>query len=256
MNPKTILFALFLILCLAPTCVLAETLQQISIQVVDARGKPVKGAEVRARYLATVRQGTEEYRIPIELAPPQTTDANGQCKMVPHDVSWSLAAIKAHRVEMTTEEAMKLYDDAPTDPPKFEAFEREVDERLQRYSTAYRQLTPDMDANQPITLKMAKAIKVTGRVRVGGRPLAKAFLTIYSPKTPIDQLFPRSSPSVTDQTGQFSFYSTPGKLNQARIVVERVSGNRVLNLTDIPTKPTPAGLVFELDTDAGDYVLE
>ncbi|MEO1619285.1 MAG: hypothetical protein AAFV88_25855 [Planctomycetota bacterium] len=256
MNLKTVYFAAFLILCLAPIRVLAETRQQISVRVVDERGKPVEGAEVQARYLATVRQGAEEYRVPMELAPPQTTDANGQCKMVPHEVSWSLAAIEAHRVEMTTDEAMKLYDDAPTDPSKREAFEREIEDRLQRYSTAYRQLTPDVDANQEITLKMAKAIKVTGRVQVGGSPLAKAFVTISSPKTEIDQLFPRSSPNLTDQTGRFNFYSIPGKLDLARIVVERASGNRVLNLTDVPSKPTPAGLMFEIDTDASDYVLK
>lgn len=255
MNSKMIAFALIL-LCLMPALVFAQRPRQISIRVVDERDKSVEGARVSARYLATVREGNKEYRFPIELAAPQTTDANGRCTMILEDDSWSLAAIEAHRPGMTTEERDKLYDDAPTEPSKIEAFEREVKDLVERYSTAHQLLDPEMDANQLITLTMKKTIKVTGRVHVDGKPLPKALVSIFSPQTQIDQLFPRSCPSLTDQTGRFSFYSIPGELNRARIVVERANGNRVLDLTGVSAKPTPDGLRFEFETIASDYLLK
>ncbi len=256
MNSKTIPFASVLVLCLMQPLVFAQRPRQISIRVVDERDNSVEGAEVRARYLATVHQGNKEYRVPMELAAPQTTDANGRCKMILQDVSWSLAAIEAHRPGMKTRDAINLYDDAPTEPSKLEAFEREVEELVERYSTAHRLLEPEMDANQLITLKMIKTIKVTGRVHVDGKPLAKVLISIFSPQTQIDQLFPRSSPSLTDETGRFSFYSIPGELNRARVVVERANGNRVLHLTGVSAKPTPDGLWFEFETNATDYILK
>ena len=256
MNSKTIPNAFVLVLCLMPALVFAQRPRQISIRVVDERDKSVEGAEVHARYLATVREGNKEYRIPTELGDPQTTDANGRCKMILQDVSWSLAAIEAHRPGMTTEERDKLVDDAPKEPSNLEAFEREVKDLVEQTSTAHQMLSPEMDANQLITLKMKKTIKVTGRVRVDGKPLAKALVSIFSPPTQIDQLFPRSSPSRTDDTGRFSFYSIPGELNRARIVVERANGNRVLDLTGVSAQPTPDGLRFELETIASDYLLK
>jgi hypothetical protein len=256
MNSKTIPFAFILVLCLMQALVFAQRPRKISIRVVDERDKSVEGAEVCARYLATIHEGNKEYRVPIELAAPQTTDANGRCKMILQDVSWSLAAIEAHRPGMKTEDAIKLYDDAPTEPSKLEAFEREVKDLVERYSTAHRLLDPEMDANQLITLRMKKTIKVTGRVHVDGKPLAKALISIFSPQTQIDQLFPRSSPSLTDETGRFSFYSIPGELNRARVVVERANGNRVLDLTGVSAQPTPDGLRFEFETIASDYLLK
>lgn len=256
MNFTTIPNTLVLVFSLMTALVFAQRPRQISIWVVDERDKAVEGAEVQVRYMATVRQGDKEYRVPMELADPQTTDANGRCKMRLEDVSWSLAAVQAHRPGMNTEEAMKLYDDAPTEPSKLEAFEREVKELVERYSSAHELLDPEMDANQLITLKMKKTIKVTGRVQVDGKPLAKAFVSILSPQTEIDQLFPRSSPSQTDDTGRFSFYSIPGEFNRARIVVERAKGNRVLDLTDVSAESTPDGLQFEFETSASDYVLK
>ena len=45
---------------MVPACAFAETLREITVQVVDEDGEPVEGAEVRARYLANVRQGAKE----------------------------------------------------------------------------------------------------------------------------------------------------------------------------------------------------
>lgn len=103
---------------------------------------------------------------------------------------------------------------------------------------------------------MKKSVRVTGCIRVSEQPLPKAFVTISSPKTQIDRLFARSSPVVTDQEGRFSFYAIPGKLNKAKIVVERASWKRVLHLAEVTAKPTPAGLMFHIDTVASDYVIE
>lgn len=256
MKFSMILFAVGSILCMVPTCAVAETLREITVQVVDEDGKPAGGAEVKARYLANVRQGAKEYCFPMELSRPQTTDTNGQCRLVLRDVAWSLAVIEAVRPEMKLDEALKLYDKAPREPLQREAFEREIDDRLERCSTAFQQLPPSADPSQPITLKMKKSVRVTGRIRVSEQPLPKAFVTIYSPKTQIDRLFARSSPVLTDQDGRFSFYAIPGKLNQAKIVVERESGKRVLQLAEVTAKPTPAGLTFDIDTVASDYVME
>ena len=80
MNAKTIPFVLAL--CLLPAVGFAKGARQISIRVVDERDKPVKGARVRARYLASIHEGGQEYRVPLELANPQTTDANGKCRLI------------------------------------------------------------------------------------------------------------------------------------------------------------------------------
>ncbi len=254
-HPSALLAAAFLIPLSAPATVFAESQRSISVRVVDEQGEPVEGAEVRARYLEDVHQGEKVYRVPMELAPPQRTDANGRCALHLHQVSWLQAGLCAHRVELTTDEVMDLYDGAPADPSELERFEREINDRCQRFRSAYQILTSHQGDHQTITLKMAKAIKVTGRVQVGGRPLANAFITIYSPKMAIDELFPRSSPVLTDQAGRFSFYSVPGKLDLARIVVERRKGNRVLKLTDVPSEPTSEGLSFYFDTEVDDYEL-
>lgn len=256
MNTKTICNACIFVLCLIPSSVLAQRPREISIQVVDEHENPVEGAEVSARYLATVRRGNKEYRIPMELAASQTTDANGRCTMKLERNSWSLAAIAAHRPGMLAEERDTLYDEAPTEPSKSEAFERDVKDLAERYSSAQQLLDPEIDGNQGITLKLQKTIKITGRVLIDGKPLAKAHVSIFSPPTQIDQLFPRSSPYLTDHTGRFGFYSLPGELNRARIEVERANGNRVLDLTGVSGQPTPDGLHFEFETIASDYILK
>ncbi|TWU48209.1 hypothetical protein [Rubripirellula reticaptiva] len=166
---------------------------------------------------------------------------------------WTLAGIYAHRVELTTEEAMKLCDDAPQDREGRKAFDRHLDDRCQCFRSAYHLLGPDADGETLITLKMTRAIKVAGQVQVNGTPLANAFIMIHSKKTAIDQLFPRSAPELTDHEGKFSCYCFPGDLDQARIVAERPSGNRVLTLSDIQPTSTATGMMFEFDTDAKDY---
>ncbi len=256
MQSRMTLFAVGSILCLFPTSVFSETLRQITVQVLDEDGKPAERAEVRARYLANVQQRNKPYQVPMELAPSQTTDANGQCELVLRDVSWSLAAVRVSRPEITIDEAIELYDKAPKQPSKREAYERKVDDRLNRYSTAWQKLSPTVDASQPITLKLEKAIKVIGRIRVNGMPLPKAFGTVASPKTEVNKLFPVASPVLTDQEGRFSYYAIPGKLNQVKIVVERASGKRHLNLSEVPAEPTSAGRMYEIDTVASDYVVE
>ncbi len=76
MNSKTVSNAFALVFCLMPASVCAQRPRQISIRVVDERDKSVEGAEVRARYLATVRKGNKEYRVPTELAAPQIRGSN------------------------------------------------------------------------------------------------------------------------------------------------------------------------------------
>lgn len=257
MQSHMTLFAVGSILCLFPTSVFSETQRQITVRVLDEDGKPAERAEVRARYLANVQQGKKTYQVPMELSPSQTTDANGQCELMLKDVSWSLAAVSVLRPEITIDEAIELYDKAPKQHFKREAYERKVDDRLNRYSTACQKLSPTVDAaSQPITLKLKKAIKVIGCIRVNGMPLPKAFVTIYSPKTEVNKLFAVSSPVLTDQEGRFSYYAIPGKLNQVKIVVERASGNRQLNLSEVPAEQTSVGLMYEIDTVASDYVVE
>jgi hypothetical protein len=255
MSIKTILIPAAVLLLVSPTEGFADVPGRIRIRVVDNRGEPVEGATVAARYLETIRQNGKEHRVPMELTPPQKTDIDGRCELALHDATWSLAGLYAFRVELTTEEASKLYDDAPTDPLEREAFDRELKDRCERSSSAYQVITPEVDRDALITLKMASAIKVTGRVQVNGKPLAKAFVTIYSRKTPIDQLFARSAPVLTDSKGRFSFYSVPGDLDRARIEVERSSGNRILTLSDVASESTSTGLVFDFDTKAEDYAL-
>ncbi|TWU51511.1 hypothetical protein [Rubripirellula reticaptiva] len=255
MGFQTILSTTAILLLATPTGVFADLPDRIPIRVVDEQGEPIEGATVEARYLKTIRQDGKDYRVPMELAPPQTTDMNGRCELALHVVSWTLAGLYAHRVELTTDEAMKLCDDAPRDPLEREAFDRDLNDRCQRFRSAYRVLTSEPVGDAEVTLKMARAIRVTGRVQVSGSPLAKAFITIHSRKTQIDQLFPRSAPELTDDEGRFSFYSVPGDLDRARIVVERSSGNRVLTLSDIRSKPTSTGVMFEFDTEVKDYAL-
>lgn len=255
MGFQTILVSTTVLLLATQTGVFADLPDRVLIRVVDEQGEPIEGATVEARYLETIRQDGKEYRVPMKLAPPQTTNMNGRCKLALRNVSWTLAGLHAHRVELTTEEAMKLSDDAPRDPLEREAFDRDLNDRCQRFRSAYRVLNPEPVGDAEITLKMARAIKVTGRVQVSGSPLAKAFITIHSRKTQIDQLFPRSAPELTDDEGRFSFYSVPGDLDRARIVVERSSGNRVLTLSDIQSKPTSTGVMFEFDTEVKNYSL-
>ncbi|MGB7325090.1 MAG: hypothetical protein WBD31_09475 [Rubripirellula sp.] len=235
--------------------VVADASDQIRVQVVDEQGTPVDGASVIARYLATIRQGEKDFLVPMELSSRQITDKNGHCVLALHDVPWTLAGIHAHRVELTTEEAMKLCDDAPRDAIEREAFDRDLDDRCRRFRSAYQLLDSDADGKTMITLKMTRAIKIAGRVRVNGVPLAKAFVTIHSKKSPIDQLFSLSAPEHTDHEGKFSCYCFPSDLDQARIVAERPSGNRRLVLRDVrPTSTSiTTGMMFEFDTDAKDY---
>lgn len=236
-------------------CVFAADRQRISIRVVDEQGKPVEGVTVAARYLETVQQKGKEYPVPMELALSQTTDSSGRCQLTLEHVDWSLAALEAHCVELTSEEAMNLCDDAPLDPIKREVFDRELNDRCQRFASAYQTITSTTDLDELITLRLDKAIKVTGRVRVDGRPLEEAFVTIHSRKTQLDQLFARSAPELTNCEGRFSFYAIPGDLDRARIVAERSNGNHVLTLTDVQSERTSVGLHFDLDTQAKDYAL-
>ncbi len=57
---------------------------------------------------------------------------------------------------MKTEDAIKLNYNAPKEPAKTEAFERQVKDLVERYSSAHQLLDPEMDANQLITLKMKR----------------------------------------------------------------------------------------------------
>ncbi|WP_372721606.1 hypothetical protein [Novipirellula sp.] len=247
------LIAISVLLLAIPTDVFADGPNRISIRVVDDQGDPVADASVVARYQQIIHQNGKEFRVPMELAVPQTTDADGRCELLLYDVSWTLAAISALRAELKTEEIMEMVDDAPADPLAREEFLRALYERGRRFSSAYHLLTLEAKGEPQITLQMAKAIKVTGRVQVNGKPLAKAFVTISSKPTSMDQLFSRWAPELTDQEGKFEYYSVPGDLDRARIVVERPKGNRSLMLEDVRSKTTSDGLHFELDTRAKDY---
>ncbi len=250
------LIAISVLMLAIPTDVFADGPNRISIRVVDEQGDPVADASVVARYQQIIHQNGKEFRVPMELAAPQSTDADGRCELLLYDVSWTLAAVHALRAELKTEEIMEMVDDAPTDPLAREEFLRALYERGRRFSSAYHLLTLEAKGEPLITLQMAKAIKVTGRVQVNGKPLAKAFVTIGSQPTAIDQLYSRWAPELTDHEGKFAYYSVPGDLDRARIVVERADGNRFLNLNDVRSKTTSAGLDFQFDTRAKDFTRE
>ncbi len=125
MISKSISKALGLVLCLMPALVFAQRPRQISIRVVDEDAQSVEGAEVSARYLATIRQANKESRVPMELAKPQTTDSNGECKLQLQDVSWSLAVIQAHRPGIKTEDVERI-GAALSKRPEIETFERDM----------------------------------------------------------------------------------------------------------------------------------
>ncbi|MEM8670955.1 MAG: hypothetical protein AAGG48_25730 [Planctomycetota bacterium] len=243
-------------LCLLHTTVVfAEESQQVAIQVLDENGKPVEGASVEARYLETIHQNGKDYTVPMDLAERQKTDKEGRCQLTLYGVSWKLAGLSAHRVEVTTDEAIAMLEDAPKDPEKRRAFERDLDDQCQRYRSSYLLLDPDFDRDQPIALQMERSVKVSGSLHVNGKPIAKAFVTIHSQKTEIDRVFTRSSPDLTDDEGKFSGYCIPGNLDQARIVVERSDGNRVLTLSDVPSTQTATGKVYRFDTQVKDYAV-
>lgn len=254
MNFQRIIAPITFLILAMPASGLAKDPRRISVLVVNEQNVLVEGASVTARYLQTVYQDAKEYTVPMELARPQTTNEKGRCELLLHDAVWTLAGIHAIRPELTTEEAMKLCDQAPDSPPERAAFDRELRDRCQRFSAAYQVLSPETDRKDLVTLKLVRAVKVNGRVEVNDQPLAKSFVTIYSPKTPMDQLFPRSAPVLTDQDGQFQYYSFPGELNRGRIQVERSDGNHVLELTDILSPRTESGVSIHLKTESKDYV--
>ncbi|GAA5505047.1 hypothetical protein [Novipirellula caenicola] len=247
------LISISILLLAIPADAFADGRNRISIRVVDAQGDPVADASVVARYQQIVHQNGKEFRVPMELAAPQTTDADGRCELSLYDVAWTLAGVHALRAELKTEEIMEMVDDAPADPLAREQFLQALYERGRRFRSAYHLLTAKAKDEPQITLQMEKAIKVTGRVLVNGKPLAKAFVTISSKPTSMDQLFSRWAPELTDDEGKFAYYSVPGDLDRARIVVERPKGNRSLMLEDVRSKTTSDGLHFELDTRAKDY---
>ncbi len=238
-----------------PATVFAGPPTRIQVRVIDQQGVPVEGAFLQARYLATIPQDGKDFHVPLELADSQTTDSNGRCEMSLRDASWTIAGLSAHRPELTTDEVVKLHEDAPADPQRREEIEREIEDRSARYSVAYQLLTPETQDGALITLQMVPAVKVTGRLRVSGQPIAKAFVTIYSEESPIDQLFARWTTHQTDVEGRFCEYSVLGDLDRVRIDVERASGKWVLELRDVQSKRTSNGLDFELDTERKDYTL-
>ena len=250
MSFKKCLILSLVLLSLVSLARITDASQPISVKVINKQGAPVEGAQVTARYLKIVHQDGVDYPVPMELAKPQKTDKQGRCQLNLQDVAWSLAALSAHRTELTTDEAIELSDKAPSAPQEREVFNRELSDRCQRFATAYQLLAQNRDRDTVVTLELSDAIRVSGRVRVNGTPLAKAFVTISSPKSEVDQLYPRSAPELTDRDGRFSFYAIPGALNRARIVAERASGDRVLNLSEVSGKRTARGFVYDFDTDA------
>ncbi|TWT94489.1 hypothetical protein [Stieleria varia] len=226
----------------------------VFVYVQDEQGKPIDGVTVEARYMQIVQQDGQEFPVPTELAKSQTTEKGGRCKLTLTTSDWSLAGLHAHRPGLTSEEISKLYDNAPSDPDELKAFEKEVNDRSRQFRAAYQLLSPDAESGALIKLKLQKAINISGQLKVDGRPLPKAFVEIHSRKDDLSQLFAHSSPELTDDQGRFDFYATPGDLDQAKIVVERPAGNHVLTVSDVQSKPTPSGLVFNFETAAKDYI--
>ena len=233
--------------------VAGATLRRIQVKVVDETGKPVSGATVDARYLETTSQGGKDYHLPMDLAKSKETDSNGLCELHLNDINWSLAGLRAFRPELKTEEAEKLLGDAPKDKQEVEAYERRVNESMRRFSIGKMLLDPQTVDNTQVTLQLSSSERITGRVLLDGKPLSGAYVLIHSRSTPIDELFARNSPEITDNEGRIDYYSEPGDFDRARIVIELQKEKRVLPVASIPWTLTAGKREFVLDTNTKDY---
>ncbi len=229
--------------------------RRIQVKVVDESGEPVSEATVSARYLATVSQNDKNYNVPLELATFQTTDLNGCCELRLKDVDWSLAGLEAVRPGLTSDEARDLLDNGPKDHKKLEAYEHEVYGRAKQFRIGFILLDPSAEDGSQLTLKLTSAERITGKVRLDGKPLVKAYVHFFSRPSPIDKLFPVTAPQRTDADGRIDYFSVPGELDRGRVVIESEQSKRVLSLTNIDWTRTTSGRELVLATNSKDYEL-
>ena len=253
MYPMTIISLRILATLLVCSASFAAAQETVQVLVVDEKGDPVQDAKVTSRHLETVQQDGTTFHVPMQLASPETTDTNGRCTLTLTQSHWSLAGLHAFRTELTTDQVIELHEKAPEEAKAREEYLRKIDDRGRRFHSAYQILEPKREEQGPITLKMKKAVRVSGQLIVDSRPVAKAFVTIYSDKEPIDRLFPRSSPEHTDQEGRFSFYAFPGPLNHVQILVERPQAKYVLEKKEVACDSIAGGMVFELNAKASEF---
>lgn len=253
MYPMTIVSLRVLATLLVCSASIAAAQETVQVLVVDEKGDPVHDARVTSRYLETVQQDGKTYQVPMQLAAPETTDTNGRCTLNLTQSDWSLAGLHAFRTELTTDQVIELHEKAPEQAKAREEYLRKVDDRGRRFHSAYQILESKREEQGPITLKMKKAVRVSGQLIVDSSPVARAFVTIHSDKQPIDRLFPRSSPEYTDREGRFSFYAFPGPLNHVQILVERPQAKYVLEKKDVAYDSIAGGMVFELNAKASEF---
>lgn len=251
MNTK-LLLAVTIVLLGLQSSVVGQKSKKIYIRVVDEKGEPVQGAEVDAMYLQIIKQDGKEYRLPQVLAKAETNRV-GRVDLVLPSMEWKFAGLHARIREMTTDEMIDKYDDAPTDKEEFAAFERDLEDRAKRYSAASMSLEPDAKYGKIIVLKLEKAVNISGRIRLDGKPHNQGDLLFYSKDTRSYRYHPGWA--GVDGEGKFNGYFRPSELKSALVSIRRPGEHLGLVLEDIELKPTKAGrFVFDVDAKSTDFV--
>lgn len=227
--------------------------RKLQVKVLDALGNPVQGATVQARYLENVSQDGKSYKMAMPLANDCETDALGVCALQLKEVKWSVAGVSVLRRELTSEDASNLLENAPDDPKERERYERSVYDRVQRVSMAYSLLDPQTTGDAPFTIRMLPLQRITGSIRLDGKPLVGANVMIFPKSSPLDDLFAACVMGRSDSDGKIDLYSAQNEFDRGRIVIERERFKSVLTLTKIPWKPTEDGREIQLDTKLSDY---
>ena len=250
---KRILVVAALALLVFQVSVVGAPPRKLQVKVLDELGNPVQGATVESRYLARFSQDNRSNSLPLPLATACETDAQGLCELQLKDANWSLAGVSVLHRELSTEDASDLLDKAPADPKEREQYERSVYDRLQRVRIAYSLLDPQTAGEAPFTIRLLPLQRITGSIRLDGKPLAGADVMIFPKSSPLDDLFTVYVGERSDSDGNIDFYSAQHQFDRCRIVVENERSKRVLTLTNIPWKPTEDGREILFETKLSDY---
>ena len=114
-------------------------------------------------------------------------------------------------------------------------------------------LEPDAKYGKIIVLKLEKAVNISGRIRLDGKPHNQGDLLFYSKDTR-SYRYPPGWAGV-DGEGKFYGYFRPSELKSALVSIRRPGEHLGLVLEDIELKPTKAGrFVFDVDAKSTDFV--